>query len=64
MVNEESPTSCLSVFDHFVGLALIGLNKTILQIGSKLKLLFLTAIWLPRDRLWAIIEGSVSISQL
>ena len=50
------PTNCLSVFDHVKGLALIGLNKTILQIGSKLKLLFfncyLPAPWPTLGHYW------------
>ena len=35
------PTNCLSMFDHFVGLALKGLKSFDIKLGEKMFLIFL-----------------------
>ena len=37
-IRRQFPTNCLSVFDHFVGLALKGLSEFLIPYGSFLEI--------------------------
>ena len=55
------PSPTCRVFPHLLML----LGKTCILCGHTAYDLgyFLTAIWLPHDQLWAIIEGTASVNQ-
>ena len=48
-IRQQQPMNCLSVFDHFVGLAVKGLNSIFLKTG---KFRHINLFWITNSRIY------------